>query len=104
MASLTNSLLGDPVGFFRNGKEIFSTSGVYLNEQETKRSKSKVLRVVDCDVVTCPYSDLVKPGDECRINNLAMSVAGNPVRDGSGGMIVKLTEVTQSNGGHWLDR
>ncbi len=90
MAAITLEAMGEPVAFFRNGHEILKTSGVYRNQQQLKRSKNKSLRVMDADVVTVPFSDLVQSGDEVRVNGLIMFVAGKPKRDGSGGMIARL--------------
>jgi len=90
MASITLSATGDPVAFFRNGAEIHNDRGIYGNSQELKRSKNKSLRLIDCDVITVPFSELVKSGDSVTINDMSFRVAGNPRRDGSGGMIVML--------------
>lgn len=90
LASLTLSHLGSPIVFSRNGTEIITLNGIYRNAQELKKSKSKTLRLIDCDVVTVPYSDLIKSGDEVNTGVSIHRVAGNPKRDGSGGMIVKL--------------
>lgn len=92
MAATTLEAMGEPVAFFRNGHEILETSGIYRNQQQLKRSKNKSLRVVDADVVTVPFSDLVQSGDEVQVNGLTMFVAGKPKRDGSGGMVVRLAK------------
>lgn len=90
MASITLGATGDPVAFFRDGSEVHNARGVYRSAQELKRSKNKTLRLIDCDVITAPYSNLVKSGDSVTINSMSFRVAGNPKRDGSGGMIVQL--------------
>lgn len=90
LASLTLSQLGSPIVFSRNSVEIITLNGIYRNAQELKKSKSKSLRLIDCDVVTVPYSGLVKSGDSVDTGVSHHRVAGTPKRDGSGGMIVKL--------------
>ncbi|AUR88211.1 head-closure protein [Vibrio phage 1.111.B._10N.286.45.E6] len=90
MASITLGATGDPVAFFRNGLKVHDSRGVYRNSQELKRSRNKSMRLIDCDVITIPYSSLVKSGDSVTISDMSFRVAGNPKRDGSGGMVVKL--------------
>lgn len=90
MASITLGATGDPVAFFRNGLKVHESRGVYRNSQELKSSRNKSMRLIDCDVITVPYSELVNSGDSVTINEMSFRVAGNPKRDGSGGMIVKL--------------
>ena len=90
LASATLEAVGDPIAFYRDGKKLFELPGVYRNEQQLKRSKSKTLRVIDCDVVVVPYSALVRPGDEVHTGVSKHRIAGKPKRDGSGGMIVRL--------------
>lgn len=91
MASITLEAVGDSIAFSRNGVVIETLNGVYRNKQELKRSKNSRLRLIDCDVVTVPYSPLIKSGDDVFTGISNHKVAGDPVRDSSGGMIVMLS-------------
>lgn len=106
LAKATLKAVGDPIAFSRNGILIDTLDGVFRNSQELLKSKNKKLRTIDTDVVIVPYSDLVKLGDDVDTGVSIHKVAGRPIRDGSGGMIVKLesANITKSTNASILDR
>lgn len=106
LAKATLKAVGDPIAFSRATVPVITLDGVYRNTQQLARSKNKTLRVMDCDVVIVPYSALVKKGDDVNTGVSIHKVAGNPIRDGSGGMIVKLgsENITKSAKASLLDR
>ena len=106
LAKATLKAVGDPIVFSRNQIPVITLDGVYRNTQELAKSKNKKLRVLDCDVVIAPYSALVKSGDDVNTGVSLHKVAGKPVRDGSGGMIVRLesANIIKSSKANILDR
>lgn len=106
LASETLEAVGDPIAFSRAGVLIDTFNGVFRNAQQNIKSKSKVLRVIDCDTVTTVYSDLIQSGDTVDTGFSTHKVAGKPIRDGSGGMILKLSskDIEESQHASVLDR
>lgn len=90
LAKETLSVVGDPITFSDDGVIVTTLDGVFRNAQEMRKSKNKFHRTIDCDVVIVPFSDLVKSGQLVNTGFSTHRVAGRPLRDGSGGMIVKL--------------
>lgn len=84
------SVLGDSIKFYRDDILILETSGIHRNEQELKKSKTKSIRLIDSDIVEIPYTDLIKKGDSVDTGRGIYRISGDPKRDGSGGLIVKL--------------
>ena len=84
------AVVGSPVSFYRDEVLILETNGVHRNKQELKASKTKSMRLIDSDVVEIPYTDLIKTGDSVDTGRGIYRISGNPKRDGSGGLIVKL--------------
>jgi hypothetical protein len=106
LAKATLKAVGDPIAFSRNQIPVITLDGVYRNKQELAKSNNKKLRVIDCDVVIVPYSALVQSGDDVNTGVSLHKVAGKPVRDSSGGMIVRLesANIVKSSKVNILDR